>query len=59
MDRDIKKRGPFMVEITQKQDGHEETYVLHRGKLIHKRWNPSDGPNYSRTLPKYGTVFHN
>lgn len=58
MQRETKHKGMFTVETTRKEGGHEETYIYHRGRLIHKRWRPGSGKSYSRTFPKYDSTFN-
>lgn len=56
MRRDVKHRGPFTVEKKTEKNGHREIYLMFKGMLIHKRWNPKTGSGYSRTFGKYGST---
>jgi len=56
MRRDVKHKGPFTVETKTEENGHEEVYLMFKGKLIHKRWNPKTDRGYSRTFGKYGST---
>lgn len=52
--REVRSRGPFVIETTTEEGGHTEHYIFHRGRLIHKRWNPGTEQAHSKTFYRWG-----